>query len=80
VAQERKRRPDRRRRQLTSAGGEIGGTGPIAIAWCIAITLVGYLWARTMFKRDPALGGKSREPWCDELMAVSIGYSKSAPT
>lgn len=35
-------------------GGEIGSIGPIAVAWCIAITLVGYLWARRLYDRDPA--------------------------
>ena len=35
-------------------GGEIGGTGVIAVAWCVAITLVGYLWARRLYDRDPA--------------------------
>ena len=35
-------------------GGEIGGTGLIAVAWCLAITLVGYLWARKLYDRDPA--------------------------
>jgi ABC-2 type transport system permease protein len=35
-------------------GGEIGSTGLIAVAWCVAITLVGYLWARKLYNRDPA--------------------------
>lgn len=35
-------------------GGEIGSTGLIAVAWCVAITLVGYLWARKLYDRDPA--------------------------
>jgi ABC-2 type transport system permease protein len=35
-------------------GGEIGSTGLIALAWCIAITLVGYFWARKLYGRDPA--------------------------
>jgi ABC-2 type transport system permease protein len=35
-------------------GGEIGGMGLIAVAWCVAITLVGYLWARRLYDRDPA--------------------------
>lgn len=35
-------------------GGEIGSTGLIAVAWCVAITLVGYLWARRLYDRDPA--------------------------
>ena len=35
-------------------GGEIGTTGLIAVAWCVAITLAGYLWARRLYDRDPA--------------------------
>jgi ABC-2 type transport system permease protein len=35
-------------------GGEIGSGGLIAVAWCVAITLVGYLWARRLYDRDPA--------------------------
>jgi ABC-2 type transport system permease protein len=35
-------------------GGEIGSRGLIALAWCIAITLVGYLWAKKLYDRDPA--------------------------
>lgn len=35
-------------------GGEVGGTGLIAVAWCLAITLAGYLWARKLYDRDPA--------------------------
>jgi ABC-2 type transport system permease protein len=35
-------------------GGEIGGRGLIALAWCIAITVVGYLWSRKLYERDPA--------------------------
>jgi ABC-2 type transport system permease protein len=35
-------------------GGEIGSTGPIAVAWCVAIALFGYLWARRLYDRDPA--------------------------
>jgi ABC-2 type transport system permease protein len=26
----------------------------LAIAWCIGITLVGYLWAKKLYNRDPA--------------------------
>jgi len=25
----------------------------IAVAWCVALALVGYLWARKAFARDP---------------------------
>jgi ABC-2 type transport system permease protein len=35
-------------------GGEVGSTGLLAVAWCVAITLVGYLWARKLYDRDPA--------------------------
>ena len=35
-------------------GGEIGSSGLIAVAWCVAITLAGYLWARRLYDRDPA--------------------------
>ena len=35
-------------------GGEIGSTGLIAVAWCVAIALPGYLWARKLYERDPA--------------------------
>ena len=35
-------------------GGEIGGKGLVAVAWCVAITLAGYLWARRLYDRDPA--------------------------
>ena len=35
-------------------GGEIGSTGLIAVSWCVAITLVGYLWSRKLYDRDLA--------------------------
>jgi ABC-2 type transport system permease protein len=35
-------------------GGDVAATGPIAIAWCVAITVAGYLWARRLYDRDPA--------------------------
>jgi ABC-2 type transport system permease protein len=35
-------------------GGEVGSEGPVAVAWCVAIALVGYLWARRLYDRDPA--------------------------
>jgi ABC-2 type transport system permease protein len=35
-------------------GGEIGSSGLIAVAWCVAITLFGFLWARRLYDRDPA--------------------------
>jgi ABC-2 type transport system permease protein len=35
-------------------GTPIDNSAFIAIAWCAAITLAGYLWARRAFNRDPA--------------------------
>lgn len=36
-------------------GTPIGNSAVIAaIAWCVGITLVGFLWARALFNRDPA--------------------------
>jgi len=35
-------------------GGELGGQALVAVAWCVAITLGGYLWARRLYDRDPA--------------------------
>ncbi|MEU6882216.1 ABC transporter permease [Streptomyces sp. NPDC046712] len=32
-------------------GTEIGNSGYIALAWCVGLTLVGYLWARSAFGR-----------------------------
>jgi ABC-2 type transport system permease protein len=34
-------------------GTPIGNSGIIAIAWCVAIALGGYLWARAAYNRDP---------------------------
>jgi ABC-2 type transport system permease protein len=34
-------------------GTPIGNSAYIATAWCIAIALVGYLWARAAYNRDP---------------------------
>jgi ABC-2 type transport system permease protein len=34
----------------TSAGGSAG----LAVAWCAGLALAGYLWARALFRRDPA--------------------------
>lgn len=33
-------------------GTPIGNSGVIAVAWCVGITLVGYLWSRALFNRD----------------------------
>jgi ABC-2 type transport system permease protein len=35
-------------------GTPIGNDAVIALAWCVALTLAGYLWARAAFRRDPA--------------------------
>ena len=34
-------------------GTQIGNSGVIAVAWCVAISLVGFLWARKLYERDP---------------------------
>jgi ABC-2 type transport system permease protein len=31
----------------------IGNSAVVAVAWCVGITLVSYLWARAAFNRDP---------------------------
>ncbi len=35
-------------------GTAIGNNAVIALAWCAGIALAGYLWAKTLFNRDPA--------------------------
>jgi ABC-2 type transport system permease protein len=35
-------------------GGEVGNTGLVAVAWCVAIAFAGYFWARKLYDRDPA--------------------------
>jgi ABC-2 type transport system permease protein len=35
-------------------GTPIGDSGVIAVAWCVAISLFGFLWARKLYERDPA--------------------------
>jgi ABC-2 type transport system permease protein len=35
------------------AGTVVGGGAVIAVAWCGGLALVGYLWARALFNRDP---------------------------
>jgi ABC-2 type transport system permease protein len=35
-------------------GTPIGNSAVLAVAWCVAITLVGFFWARALFNRDPA--------------------------
>ena len=34
-------------------GTEIGSSGVVAVAWCAAIALASYLWARDLYERDP---------------------------
>jgi ABC-2 type transport system permease protein len=36
---------------LTGSG--IGGSGIAAVAWCAGIALLGYLWAKRLYARDP---------------------------
>ncbi len=35
-------------------GTPIGDSGLVAVAWCVLISVVGYLWARRLYDRDPA--------------------------
>ena len=35
-------------------GTPIGNYGVIAVAWCVGITALGYLWSRRLYNRDPA--------------------------
>ncbi|MEV1077244.1 ABC transporter permease [Streptomyces sp. NPDC050211] len=34
-------------------GSEIGHNGWLAIAWCLALTALGYRWSKSVFNRDP---------------------------
>jgi ABC-2 type transport system permease protein len=34
-------------------GSEIGNDGWLAIAWCLGLTVLGYLWSTSTFNRDP---------------------------
>ncbi|MFD4525505.1 ABC transporter permease [Streptomyces sp. NPDC058470] len=34
-------------------GTEIGHNGWLAIAWCLALTVLGYFWSKASFNRDP---------------------------
>jgi len=34
-------------------GTPIGNSAAISVVWCASITLVGFLWARALFNRDP---------------------------
>jgi ABC-2 type transport system permease protein len=33
-------------------GTQIGNSGLLAVAWCVVISLAGYLWARKLYERD----------------------------
>jgi ABC-2 type transport system permease protein len=35
-------------------GSAIGNNAIVAVAWCAAITLLSYVWARKLYNRDPA--------------------------
>jgi ABC-2 type transport system permease protein len=35
-------------------GTPIGSSGIVAVAWCVGISIVGYLWARKLYERPPA--------------------------
>jgi ABC-2 type transport system permease protein len=35
-------------------GTPIGNSGVVAVCWCIGISVVGYVWARRLYDRDPA--------------------------
>ncbi|MFD3676899.1 ABC transporter permease [Streptomyces sp. NPDC058613] len=34
-------------------GSEIGHNGWLAVAWCLALSALGYFWSRSVFNRDP---------------------------
>ncbi|MFJ1767468.1 ABC transporter permease [Amycolatopsis sp. NPDC088138] len=34
-------------------GTPVAGHGLVAVGWCVGLALVGYFWARALFKRDP---------------------------
>jgi ABC-2 type transport system permease protein len=39
------------------AGTPIGDNAPVAVAWCVALSVAGYLWARRLYERVPARPG-----------------------
>jgi ABC-2 type transport system permease protein len=34
-------------------GTSVGSSGIVAVAWCLGLALVGFVWARSLFSRDP---------------------------
>ena len=38
---------------LRVLGTPIGNSAVLAVAWCIGLALVGYLWARAVYNRAP---------------------------
>ena len=40
-------------------GAEIGSSGWQALAWCVGIALVSYVWAKKLYNRDPSAAGRS---------------------
>jgi ABC-2 type transport system permease protein len=34
-------------------GSEIGHNGWLAVAWCLGLAILGYLWSKSLFDRDP---------------------------
>jgi ABC-2 type transport system permease protein len=39
------------------AGTPVGDNGPIAVVWCLVVTVAGYLWARRLYERVPVRVG-----------------------
>ncbi|MCX5417158.1 ABC transporter permease [Streptomyces sp. NBC_00059] len=35
-------------------GTEIGHNGWLAVAWCVALAVLGYVWSKSVFDRDPS--------------------------
>ncbi|MGY1581066.1 ABC transporter permease [Streptomyces sp. MN13] len=34
-------------------GSEIGNDGWLAVAWCVGLAVLGYVWSKSLFNRDP---------------------------
>ena len=45
---------DHRDAARAAARDAIGDSGVVAVAWCLVISLAGYLWARRLYERLPA--------------------------